>query len=599
MAAMMNPSPLFSSGQELASLAISSDVLRRSWNAISELRNQSHGRDDPTSPLTVRVNHQVFQDASLGTIIAFVTTADCTGNHLRELGTELVSYQEFSATLSSDFDFIDDKVNSSFHFHKAAVDLFVSVKDDLSSITHQFESSRPVIITGHSLGGSVASLFTLWLLDSMSARMYRNSTLCITFGSPLLGDNGFQEAISEYPRWNSSFLHVVYDKDPILFFVMSDQNDDTLRPNSELCSYRPFGTTLICSESGYSCFEDTESVLELMKTIVLLNSTANQNPGHCWPQFVDYGGILERLCWKMVCKGISKLPDSLSNPLQAGIVLQLDEIGIEKMKDGKNTSCLVTKIVERAVSIPQHKRNGFLPSKILMEMKVHITHLEWYMKGIVDQVGYYDRYKTIRSRSRDEAKSKLEIIQHHKILNLNWERIVREAENMLQKEGANFQGRWLYAGTNYRRIVEPLDIAEYYSKGKRDYLTQGRSEHYKVLEQWWKDDLPVQIADTKRSRASTLTEDSCFWAHVEEAIILCKLLKNGQNSRDVEDSFRKELIKFEEYVMDLVNNYSVSYQIFWPGSTFMQWWREYCKIVGDTYNSPLSDFMKHHYHKYS
>nr|GMD06248.1 senescence-associated carboxylesterase 101-like isoform X1 [Ipomoea batatas] len=433
----------------------------------------------------------------------------------------------------------------------------------------------------------------------MSACMYRNSILCITFGSPLLGDNGFQEVISEYPRWNSSFLHVVYDKDPILFFLMSDQNDDTLRSNSELCSYRPFGTTLICSESGYSCFEDTESVLELMKTIVLLNSTANQNPGHCWPQFVDYGGILERLGWKMVCKGISKLPDSLSNPLQAGIVLQLDEIGIEKMQDGKDTSCLVTKVVERGVST-QHKSNDFPPSKIPMEMMVHITHLEWYVKGIEDQVGYYDRYKTLRSRSRDEAKSKLEIIQHHKILNLNWERIVQEAVNMLQKKGANFQYHWLYAGTSYRRIVEPLDIAEYYSKGKRDYLTQGRSEHYRVLEQCWKDYRPDQIAYTKRSRASALTEDSCFWAHVEEAIILCKLLKNGQNGRDVEDSFRKaELIKFEEYAMHLVNHYSVSYQIFWPGSTFMQWWREYCKIVGDTYNSPLCHFMKHHYHKYA
>ena len=78
----------------------------------------------------------------------------------------------------------------------------------------QIDNSKPLIITGNSLGGSVATLFTLSLLDKFKISTTKRP-LCITFGSPLIGDEGLQEAISNYPAWNSCFLHVVSDHDPI------------------------------------------------------------------------------------------------------------------------------------------------------------------------------------------------------------------------------------------------------------------------------------------------------------------------------------------------------------------------------------------------
>ncbi|KAK3227529.1 hypothetical protein Dsin_007391 [Dipteronia sinensis] len=93
-----------------------------------------------------------------------------------------------------------------------------------------------------------------------------------------------------------------------------------------------------------------------------------------------------------------------------------------------------------------------------------------------------------------------------------------------------------------------------------------------------------------------LTEDSCFWAHVEEALSLCKSLRNGKEG----ESTRENLVKFEEYVTEHIKNYAVSPEIFLTGSSFMQWWREYEEIMGTNYNSELNDFMKNSiYHRYA
>ncbi|KAI3676041.1 hypothetical protein L1987_85637 [Smallanthus sonchifolius] len=92
---------------------------------------------------------------------------------------------------------------------------------------------------------------------------------------------------------------------------------------------------------------------------------------------------------------------------------------------------------------------------------------------------------------------------------------VDEKDRMPQKEGANLRMCWLYAGTNYGRIVEPLCIAEYYKKGNKDNIGH-RPNHYILLEKWSND---PKSSEEKRNKASSFTEDSCFSVHVEEALI--------------------------------------------------------------------------------
>ncbi|PHT63859.1 hypothetical protein T459_32279 [Capsicum annuum] len=296
-----------------------------------------------------------------------------------------------------------------------------------------FTSNQPLIVTGHSLGGSVASLFTLWLLDSLP-RYGVQQLLCITFGSPLLGNSGFQKSISEHPTWSSCFLHVVSDKDPVPGFLISDHNASAANVTTPTC-YVPFGTYLFCSESGFSCFEEPQSILELL----------------------------------MIMRSRCAESENLDNCSQENI----------------NLSNLATNIAERAEVQAKHKQKVFDPSKINITKK-SMSYLEWYMKNSLEEAGYYDKYKTRRSRSRDDIESTENLIKHHRTLKLFWKRIVTEVENLPWKEGRTRRMRLLYAATSYQRMVEPLDIAEYYGRGKRDYVNHGRSEHYKLLEKWFK-----------------------------------------------------------------------------------------------------------------
>ncbi|KAK3227533.1 hypothetical protein Dsin_007395 [Dipteronia sinensis] len=178
-------------------------------------------------------------------------------------------------------------------------------------------------------------------------------------------------------------------------------------------------------------------------------------------------------------------------------------------------------------------------------------------------------------------------------------KMVAEADRMSQKEEATFRSQWLHGETAYRRMVEPLNIADYYSKGYKDYITKGRSQHYIKLEKWLEEGRNPTNKPRKwktENVFASLTEDSCFWAHVEEALSLCKSLRNGEEG----ELTRENLVKFEEYVMEHIKNYAVSPEILLTGSSFMQWWREYEEIMGTNYNSELNTFMKNSiYHQYA
>ena len=178
---------------------------------------------------------------------------------------------------------------------------------------------------------------------------------------------------------------------------------------------------------------------------------------------------------------------------------------------------IITKTENQEKKLALFKKQVFDPSTQLNQVKVHMTNLEWYKKVAKDnKIGYYDSYKNV------SHMSDLDVVKDMKTLTCYWEELVNEAEKRPQTVGASLQTRWLFGGTNYRRMIEPLDIAEYYNKGKKDYINQGRPKHYIKSEQWLNETTkPAGVPNDsmKQNVASILTEDSCFWAHVEEALI--------------------------------------------------------------------------------
>ncbi|XP_060191484.1 senescence-associated carboxylesterase 101-like [Lycium barbarum] len=572
----MSQFSLFSSGQELANLVVNSDLLHHSWFTISDLISHTYLNNNQTN--TSPILYKVYPYHSNGAIIAFVSSPTCT------VQKEMVSSEDLKGS-QVPFDFISTKLNPHFSVNKEAISLFALLLNELSALKEQLGSFSPLIITGLSLGGSVASLFTLWLLDNISPKDNNKRPTCITFGSPLLGDSCLQQAISERLSWNSSFLHVVSNQDPVPRFLVSPANNGFAGSIPQSCIYKPFGTFLMCSDSDCSSFEEPESVLDLL--MVMNSNNQNQNNGFL---IFDYAQILERLKHRVICKGTSQLCDFRVNQLQAGINLQLEAIGI----GGQHTSYmsfLRNTMAKRVEASFLKKKNAFDPGKKLNKMKEAMAWLEWYKKVTLNEGGYYDSFKFSGSRSRDEVKSRQEIVKHHRTLTKYWKIMVAEVEKLPQKEEAAFRTRWLYAGTAYRRMVEPLDIAEYYMKlGNRDYVNLGRSEHYKQLEKWMIEDKPSGSGNNKR-KAASLTEDSCFWAYVEEAILSSKRLREG--SLEEKKNSLRDLVIFGEYVMSLIMCYSVSSEVFQPQSSFMKWWKEYRQdILSSLNNLPLAFYME-------
>ena len=127
-------------------------------------------------------------------------------------------------------------------------------------------------------------------------------------------------------------------------------------------------------------------------------------------------------------------------------------------------------------------REAFDPTRGLNDIKVNMAFLEEYKKSSKDKgIGYYDRYKN------NLDTSDIKVVGYMKSLTIYWKDMVDQAEKRPQTVGDFLRTRSLFGGTNYRRMIEPLDIADYYKAGNQDYINRGRSKHYIILEKLLKE----------------------------------------------------------------------------------------------------------------
>ncbi|WOG97648.1 hypothetical protein DCAR_0416989 [Daucus carota subsp. sativus] len=558
----------FNHEEELGNLLICSDLISNCWAHIMKVNEETPKEvNSSLLPQTVKYKRFEFFDARNSTdvtIIAF--SCSMISSDLRGEGQRLVSSADLNLEL---FDFLSTNSNPSFSLHNLAIQLFHSLLAQL--IQEKINTTKPLIITGHSLGGSVASLFTIWLLNNSYKKIeYRKTKfpICLTFGSPLLGNEGLQKAISGRPSWDSCFVHVVSTQDPVPGLFLSPHN--TI--DSESCfesKYKSFGLYLFCSESRFACISKPELVLELLWAFSSKNLPFN-----------DYGLLLKGVKSKAIVRGID-LVECDNNPFRTGITLQLQAIGIH---DTLNKD-LIGRIVTKQKESLERKAYEVGLDESLKKMKIEMTYMEWYKKTTRTRGGYYDTYKS-SARSRNESVTKAVLVKHQRSLTKCWANAVYEER---RTDAKSFTFCLLMAGNNYRRMVEPLDIAEYY-KGycQKDYWAGGRSEHYILLEKWLNE---MQITPSQRTKNCSFNVDSCFWAHVEEALILVKMLSTEESSPENEELFRK-LNNFEEYVMDSIAKRIVDPEIFLEGSSFQLWWSLYSDKKGDSCKSPLANYMR-------
>ena len=142
-----------------------------------------------------------------------------------------------------------------------------------------------------------------------------------------------------------------------------------------------------------------------------------------------------------------------------------------------------------------------------------------------------------------------------------WDEIVEMLRRRELPDGFEAREEWVSLGTLFRRLVEPLDIANYYRHSKNEdtgsYLSKGRPRRYKYTQKWHEQ---LQRAPVGSSL------ESCFWAVVEE---LQAEMADGRAFEDLRD----RVVKLENDAHGWYNSGNLGKDVFLGSSSFVAWWR--------------------------
>ncbi|WVZ61406.1 hypothetical protein U9M48_011285 [Paspalum notatum var. saurae] len=504
---------------------------------------------------------------------------------------------------------------------------------------------KVVVFTGHSLGGAIAALAALHYLcisspSSSSPWASAPPVLCITFGSPLLGNEALSRAILR-ERWGGNFCHVVSQHDviPRLLFCpldavpahiivgmqlqqwparsrqpgsvtvsecMVDTDKDTLRQLIQMhagavameqklatpdtlggSQYRPFGMYVLCSPDGAACVDNPTAAVQML--YATFASRCSIGAESLEAAHSCYGELVLKMPKHLLLKKSLCVDDTPAMPnYDASVSLALEASGID-----------TTQAMEASTArqwLKTSKRVGRRPSLNSAHLATQLgritpcrAQIEWY-KGLFDsELGYYDAFKQQRSPKKF-SKVNINRIK----LGQFWDRVLTMLDAGQLPHDFHRRAKWVNAAHFYQLLVEPLDIANYHRhnlhRTRGSYMTHGRERRYELFDRWWQEkgrtgsrsDITSSLSTAsasirRRSKYAGLTQDPCFWARVEEAR---QLTENAWNEHDAAGLAMKleELQEFERYSSELVVNKEVSVDVIAPQSSYTMWVEEWNQL---------------------
>ncbi|KAK9217204.1 hypothetical protein WN943_005829 [Citrus x changshan-huyou] len=473
---------------------------------------------------------------------------------------------------------------------------------------------KQIVFTGHSSAGPIAVLMTVWFLENLEKFIKsdpstsRMPPICVTFGSPLVGDFIFNHALRR-ESWSHYFIHFVmrYDIVPrvllaplssiepelkiILHFLnpkhttpmpepteeasalyvtvmrnassvashaachlMGNTNklSDTLLSFVELSPYRPFGTYVFCTgDRELVVVKNPDTVLQILFYSSQLSSEV-EGPEIALRSVKDHLNYQSEL-QNLETKGVAHLDNLQGLPLSsnvgaAGLGLVLNNLGLSTR--ARLCLCAAGELEE------QKWRNQEKINKKKIDIERGLLALEGYKTRCeAGRVSYYDAFKL--SKDTDDFNANVKRLELAGIFD--------EIKEMLKRYELpdEFEGHreWIDIGTRYRRIAEPLDIANYYRHLKNEdtgpYLIKGRPKRYRYTQRWLEYALKISAGSSG---------ESCFWAEVEE---LCLRTINMGLFEDV----KAHILSLEKQVDKWVQDRELGDDIFFEDSTFVKWWK--------------------------
>nr|GMC63182.1 lipase-like PAD4 [Ipomoea batatas] len=481
--------------------------------------------------------------------------------------------------------------------HAGFLHLFLSVYNDpnfQSQIMEIMSKSKCIVLTGHSVGGAIASLATLWLLSYLQTiSSPKLSVMCITFGSPMLGTHSLCQSILQ-ERWGGNFCHVVSQHDIVPSLPLSiNFPDSPLHLSDEYkvevfravlvsleklskghqCEslYRPFGSYFFCTSMGAICVDNSTAILKLLYFMLTKSSPTSSFDDHF--KYKDY---IDKMNWQFLERRNSLEENLSESSFEAGIMLALQSSGISSHEpnSGEAKECLkMAKKLGRTRNL-----NSANLAIGLSKINPLRAQIEWYKQlceDSDDQLGYYDAFK-LRGASRKDFKVNMNRIK----LGQFWDSLIEKLETNQLPHDFNNREKWVYGSHFYKLLVEPLEIAEYYKTEmhlkKGHYLENGRERRFKIFDKWWNDKKAEPGRNTRRSKFASATQDSCFWARVEEARDrLNKVRSEADSSRRY--MLLENIDNFDKYAMRIIDEKEVSKDVLATNSSyslFVREWRE-------------------------
>lgn len=216
------------------------------------------------------------------------------------------------------------------------------------------------------------------------------------------------------------------------------------------------------------------------------------------------------------------------------------------------------------------------------------AQIEWYQACCDEsdeQLGYYDSFK-LRGASKRVSKVNMNRI----MLGRFWDNVINMLENNHLPHDFHTRGKWVNASQFYKLLVEPLDIADYYRNGlhltKGHYMKHGRARRYKIFDRWWQERSSEEDS-SKRSRLASLTQDSCFWAKLEEARECVDKVRSESDKRTI-DLLWKNINEFEKYAAKLVESKRVSKDVLARNSSYVLWVEDLRKLRSQLLQFPVT-----------
>lgn len=174
-------------------------------------------------------------------------------------------------------------------------------------------------------------------------------------------------------------------------------------------------------------------------------------------------------------------------------------------------------------------------------------------------MGYYDSFKL-----HEYEEDFLANVKRLELAGM-WDEIIEILKGYQLPNGSKGNETWLELGTRYRRLVEPLDIANYHRnapyKDTEQYLKPGsRPKRYRYPQRWH---------ENYRQIPRGSSGESTFWAEVEQLRI--KMTDNNTPFEDVEESVLN--LKLDKNLKQWYDEWEVKKDVLLLDSTLVKWWK--------------------------